>query len=61
LAKIPAGENIRRGDCWYIKEGGDPFSLQYLLGHEDMTVTRMYVKIADTEAKRTYRSLLDGL
>jgi hypothetical protein len=46
---------------WYIKEGGDPYSLQYLLGQEDMTVTRMYVKIADAEAKRTYRSLLDGL
>lgn len=36
-------------------------ALRYRLGYEDMTVTRMYVKIADTEAKRTYRSLLDGL
>jgi site-specific recombinase XerD len=31
---------------WSIKEGGDPHSLPYLLGYEDMTVTRMYAKLA---------------
>ena len=45
----------------YIKKGGDPYTLQYLLGHEDMTVTRMYVKMAAKDVTRTYRSLLDGL
>lgn len=46
---------------WYIKRGGDPYTLQYLLGHEDMTVTRMYVNIAAQDASGTYRSLLDGM
>jgi integrase/recombinase XerD len=45
----------------YIKKGGDPYTLQYLLGHEDMTVTRMYVKMAAQDVTGTYRSLLDGL
>jgi integrase/recombinase XerD len=46
---------------WYTKEGGDPYSLQYRIGHEDMTVTRMYVKMAARDVTGTYRSLLDGM
>src|SRR5512139_859528 len=45
----------------YLKNRGDPYSLQYLLGHEDMTVTREYVKIAAQDAKEMYRSPLDQL
>jgi integrase/recombinase XerD len=45
----------------YIKMGGDPYTLQYLLGHEDMTVTRMYVKMAARDVTTTYHSLLDGM
>ena len=37
------------------------YSPQYLLGHEDMTVTREYVKIAAQDASDMYRSPLDAL
>jgi integrase/recombinase XerD len=45
----------------YLRQWGDPYSLQYLLGHEDMTVTRQYVKIAATDVANLYRSPLDAL
>ena len=40
---------------------GDPYTLQYLLGHEDMTVTREYVKIAAQDAADLYQSPLDSI
>lgn len=45
----------------YLKNRGDAFSLQYLLGHEDMTMVRQYVKIAAQDAREIYRSPLDNL
>jgi integrase/recombinase XerD len=45
----------------FLEAGGDPYTLQYLLGHEDMTVTRMYVKIASRNVSDLYRSPLDAL
>jgi site-specific recombinase XerC len=45
----------------YLKMRGDPFSLQYLLGHEDMTTVREYVKVAATDVADMYRSPLDAL
>jgi integrase/recombinase XerD len=45
----------------YLKLGGDPFSLQYILGHEDMTTVREYVKVAARDVKDLYRSPLDAL
>jgi site-specific recombinase XerD len=45
----------------YLKLGGDPFSLQYLLGHEDITTVREYVKVAARDARDMYRSPLDAL
>jgi hypothetical protein len=36
-------------------------ALRYQLGDEDMTVTRMYVKMAAQDVTGTYRSLLDGM
>jgi integrase/recombinase XerD len=45
----------------FLKGGGDPYTLQYLLGHEDMTTVREYVKIAAQDAKEMYRSPLDAL
>ena len=45
----------------YLKLRGDPYSLQYLLGHEDMTVTRKYVKIAAKDVEDLYHSPLDAL
>jgi len=44
----------------YLKLGGDPYSLQFLLGHEDMTMTRQYVKISSQDATDLYRSPLDS-
>ena len=45
----------------YLKRGGDPFSLQYILGHEDVTTVPQYVKVAAWDMKDLYRSLLDAL
>lgn len=45
----------------YLKLSGDPYSLQYLLGHEDMSTVREYVKIAAQDASDMYRSPLDAL
>ena len=45
----------------YLKNRGDPYSLQYLLGHEDMTVTREYVRVLAQDAREMYKSPLDWL
>jgi site-specific recombinase XerD len=45
----------------YLKAGGDAYSLQYLLGHSDMAVTRQYVKLAAIDVSEMYRSPLDRL
>lgn len=45
----------------YLRNHGDPYTLQYMLGHEDMTVTRQYVKLAAQDITETYRSPLDSL
>jgi site-specific recombinase XerD len=45
----------------FLKNGGDPYILQYLLGHEDMTTVREYVEIAAQDAKDMYRSTPDAL
>lgn len=45
----------------FLKNSGDPYSLQYLLGHEDMSTVKEYVKIAAQDAKEMYRSPLDAL
>ena len=45
----------------YLRAGGDAYSLQYLLGHSDMTVTRMYVSIAAVDVGEMYKSPLDRL
>ena len=45
----------------YLRAGGDAYSLQYLLGHSDMTVTRMYVSIAAVDIGELYKSPLDRL
>jgi site-specific recombinase XerD len=50
------------GGQWpFAFQGGDPYSLQYLLGHEDMTVTKQYVKIAAQDVTEMYRSPLEAL
>lgn len=41
----------------YLQAGGDPFSLQELLGHEDMATVKLYMHLNDQliqEQKRKY-------
>ena len=45
----------------FLKNGRDPYTLQYLLVHKDMGTVREYVKIAAQDAKEMYRSPLDAL
>lgn len=41
----------------YIQAGGDPFRLQRLLGHSDLTMTRRYVALYADDLKANYDSL----
>ena len=45
----------------YLKLGGDPYSLQHLMGHEDFTTVKEYVKLANRDVQEMYRSPLDAL
>ncbi|MEI2655515.1 MAG: tyrosine-type recombinase/integrase [Microthrixaceae bacterium] len=45
----------------YLRAGGDAYSLQFLLGHTDMAVTKQYVKLAAVDVSELYRSPLDRL
>ena len=44
-----------------LKMGGDPYSLQHLMGHEDFTTVKEYVKLANRDVQEMYRSPLDAL
>jgi integrase/recombinase XerD len=39
------------GALLYILAGGDPFSLQKILGHNDLSMTRRYIQMANTNVK----------
>lgn len=39
------------GALMYVMAGGDPFSLQKILGHKDMTMTRRYIQMANANVK----------
>lgn len=41
----------------YIQAGGDPFHLQKLLGHADLTMTRRYVALYADDLKANYDAL----
>jgi integrase/recombinase XerD len=45
----------------YLKLGGDPYSLQALMGHEDFETVKEYVKLAAKDVREMYRSPLDAL
>lgn len=47
----------------YIQNGGDPFSLQRILGHSDITTTMIYVHLAANgiQAAHAKASPLDAL
>lgn len=40
---------------WYVKNGGDPFSLQTILGHTTMDMVRVYVNMYGTELDEAHR------
>jgi integrase/recombinase XerD len=44
------------GALLYIQNGGDPFSLQKILGHTDMSMTRKYVNMTNMDVKRQHNS-----
>lgn len=38
----------------FLKGGGDPFSLQRILGHADLSMTRRYVRLAQQDIKEVH-------
>lgn len=43
------------GALWYIKNGGDPFSLQKTLGHTDMSMTRKYIQMSNMDVQGQHK------
>jgi len=44
----------------YLRNGGDAFTLQRLLGHADLTMTRVYCEVSETDALEKLRALSPG-
>lgn len=44
------------GALFYILNGGDPFSLQKILGHTDMSMVRKYIQMTNTDVKRQHNN-----
>jgi integrase/recombinase XerD len=42
------------GALLYIMNGGDPFSLQKILGHSDMSMTRKYIQMTNLDIKHQH-------
>jgi integrase/recombinase XerD len=42
------------GALLYIINGGDPFSLQKILGHSDMSMVRKYIQMTNADIKRQH-------
>lgn len=43
------------GALFYIMNGGDPFSLQKILGHSDLAMVRRYVQMTDLNMKSQHK------
>ncbi|RNB87208.1 hypothetical protein EDM56_16150 [Brevibacillus fluminis] len=39
---------------FYVLNGGDSFTLQKLLGHQDMTMVRRYIQMNDLDLQRQH-------
>jgi integrase/recombinase XerD len=44
------------GALFYIMNGGDPFSLQKILGHSDMSMVRKYIQMTESGVKRQHNA-----
>ncbi|WP_223700053.1 tyrosine-type recombinase/integrase [Sutcliffiella deserti] len=44
------------GALLYIMNGGDPFSLQRILGHSHMNMVRKYIQMSDTDVRRQHNN-----
>jgi site-specific recombinase XerD len=44
----------------FLRNGGDPFSLQKLLGHSDLTMTRRYAELAQADVVAKHRQASPG-
>jgi site-specific recombinase XerD len=44
----------------YLRNGGDAFSLQKLLGHSDLAMTRRYCELSQTDALQKHRQCSPG-
>ncbi|MGG3561680.1 tyrosine-type recombinase/integrase [Neobacillus rhizosphaerae] len=42
------------GALFYIMNGGDPFSLQKILGHSDMSMTRKYIQMTNIDVRKQH-------
>ena len=42
------------GSVMFVRNGGDPFSLQKMLGHSTLNMTRHYCNLADTDVKQAH-------
>ena len=48
------------GAVMYVRNGGDPFRLQLLLGHSDLAMTRRYCAIADSDLRAVHKMASPG-
>jgi integrase/recombinase XerD len=44
------------GALFYVMNGGDPFSLQKILGHSHMNMVRKYIQMTDTDVRRQHNA-----
>lgn len=44
------------GALFYVLNGGDPFSLQKILGHTDMSMVRKYIQMNDETVKKQHNT-----
>jgi integrase/recombinase XerD len=44
------------GALFYVMNGGDPFSLQKILGHSDMSMVRKYIQMTESDVKRQHNA-----
>lgn len=44
----------------YLRAGGDVFSLQKILGHSDLTMTRRYAELSETDVQDKHRMFSPG-